>query len=84
MKTIVIYPKNRLLKKYIKYFLFIQNSDSKYTKKHVCYPNTNHCLGLHKGNKLIKVSEDEYSIIKSSGYHSYLTGIYSRPITFFM
>ena len=82
MKTTIVYPKNKLLKKYIKYFLFITNCDPTYNKRHISYPNTNYCLGLYKGSKLINNSKYEYSIVQSEGYNSYLTGIYEKPLTF--
>ena len=82
MRTEIVYPQNDLLKKYIKYFLFIQNDQADYSKSHISYPNTNHCLGLYKGSRLIPISEREYSVEESSDYHSYLTGIYRRPINF--
>ena len=82
MKTTIIYPKNELLRRYVKYFLFIKNDDSNYNQKHISYPNTNHCLGLYKGSQLIHRSKYEYSVVESTGYHSYLTGIYDRPLTF--
>ncbi len=84
MQTTIIYPNNKVLKKYIKYFLFIKNDEADYEKSHVSYPNTNHCLGLYKGNILTPVSELEYKVTEASGYHSYLTGIYNRPVTFHM
>lgn len=82
MKTKVIYPKNPILKKYIKYFLFINSDNPNYKNSHISYPNTNHCLGLQKNSKLICTSNGEYDIVSSNDYHSYLTGIYSRPVTF--
>ncbi len=81
MKTIVIYPQSTALRKYVQYFLFIRNEDPSYDNKHVCYPNTNSCIGLHKGNRLIETRSGYYQMDKVSGYSSYLTGIYKTPIT---
>ncbi|MBV7270688.1 helix-turn-helix domain-containing protein [Winogradskyella luteola] len=82
MNLDVVFPKSTELKKYIKYFLFIKNDQINYNRKHVSYPNTNCCLGLLKGSKLITVSKNEYKITDSDGFYSYLTGIYEQPKTF--
>lgn len=80
MQTTVIFPKHPLLRSYIQYFLFIKNEDPEYSKIHICYPNTNHCLGLHKGNRLSALSGHQFRIMPSPNDHSYLTGIYRTPI----
>ncbi len=80
MKTTIIYPKSEVLKKYIQYFLFLKNEDPNYQREHICFPNTNYCLGLHKGNRLAAVTNSRYSLLPSLGFHSYLTGIYQSPI----
>lgn len=80
MQATVVYPKNKLIRQYIQYFLFIKNDDPLYRKSHICFPNTNCCIGLHRGNKLISISESDYILSKTDGYHSYLTGIYQKPL----
>ncbi len=80
MKTTLIVPQNQLLRKFIQYFFFITNDDKNYDKTHICYPNTNYCLGLHKGNKLTRLSDSDYKVLPSDNYESYLTGIYQKPI----
>ena len=50
-------------------------------KTHISYPNTNYCLGLQKGSKLVRVSDAEYEVLPSGNYRSYLTGIYQKPIS---
>lgn len=60
MQATIVYPKHKLIKQYIQYFLFIKNDDPHYRKSHICFPNTNSCIGLHKGNKLLPVSETDY------------------------
>lgn len=82
METTIIYPKSNFLKSYIKYFLFIKNDNPNYNQKHISYPNTNHCLGLYKKSKLIETSKYEYAVVESNNYHSYITGIYKKPLTF--
>jgi AraC-like DNA-binding protein len=80
MKTKIFYPKNPLLKEFIQYFLFITKSDNKIISQ-LCYPNTNHCLSLIRGGKMVELNTNEYSISPSTKNSSYLTGIYKQPIT---
>lgn len=80
MKVELIRPKSEFLRQFIQYFFFIKNNDEKYNKTHICYPNTNYCLGLHKGNKTVKLSDNNYKVSPANNYQSYLTGIYQKPI----
>lgn len=80
MKVELIRPKNEILRQFIQYFFFIENTDEKYNKTHICYPNTNYCLGLLKGKKTVQISETNYKVLPSNTYESYLTGIYQKPI----
>ncbi len=80
MKVELIRPKSNFLRQFIQYFFFIKNDDEKYNKTHICYPNTNYCLGLHKGKKKAQFSDTDYKVLPSSNYQSYLTGIYQKPI----
>ncbi len=82
MNTTIVYPKNNEIRKYIKYFLFIKDNDTNYCKNHISYPNTNHCLGLLKNSRLIEESDCNFQVSNKEGYHSYLTGIYTKPISF--
>lgn len=79
MRTRIIYPKNPLLKELIQYFLFISKNDNEIVSQ-LCYPNTNHCLSLIKGGKIVELNTNEYSISPSLKNSSYLTGIYKQPI----
>jgi AraC-like DNA-binding protein len=80
MKATLIQPNNKFLRQFIQYFFFIKNDSENYSKIHISYPNTNYCLGLYKGNKIVKISETEYEVLPSDNYRSYLTGIYQKPI----
>ncbi len=80
MKTTLITPKSSILKKFIQYFCFVENVDEKYDKSVVCYPNTNYCLGIHKGNKVVRLSDLKYKLASHNNFHSYLTGIYQTPM----
>ncbi len=81
MKANLVIPKNKLLQKFIQYFFFIENADKTYENTFVCYPNTNYCLGLHRGNEVIKLSDSEYKVAISNNFHSYLSGIYQKPMS---
>ncbi|MCB1023280.1 MAG: hypothetical protein KDB79_02750, partial [Acidobacteria bacterium] len=80
MRVELIRPRNALLRKYIQYFFFISNSQEDYDKTHICYPNTNYCLGLLKGSRLHRLSDTNFEVVPSTSYRSYLTGIYQKPI----
>jgi|GEM_PF-4039722 len=82
MKAQVIRPTNKVLKRYIKYFLFMESEDFSYNNLHTSFPNTNVCLGLFKGNRLIETSDHHYTVSESKNFSSYLTGIYHKPTTF--
>lgn len=82
MITKVIYPQNDFLKRFVKYFLFQKNTDPNYNKKHISYPNTNHCIGLFKGSRLVQITDYLYNVEPFEGYHSYLTGLYDKPVSF--
>ena len=80
MRETLVKPTSSELKKYIQYFFFVENSDPNFQKSYTCYPNTNHCLGLHKGNKISRLSESDYAFVPTDNFHSYLTGIYQKPM----
>ncbi|MBG6063636.1 AraC-like DNA-binding protein [Flavobacterium sp. CG_9.1] len=51
MKSIIIKPKNELLKKYVQYFLFFKKTDSTILN-YTTFPNNNLCLSIYKQNKI--------------------------------
>ncbi|VXB59534.1 conserved hypothetical protein [Flavobacterium sp. 9AF] len=79
MQTKIFYPRNPLVRECIQYFLFITKNDNEYISQ-LCYPNTNHCLGLIKKGQIVAVNHSEYHILSSTKNSSYLTGIYKEPI----
>ena len=81
MKSNLITPKNSLLRKYIQYFFFVESDSADYETSLACYPNTNHCLGIHKGSQLEKESDFNFQILPHDNYHSYLSGIYQKPMS---
>lgn len=81
MRSTLIVPKSSVLRKYIQYFFFIENQNAQYKKSFACFPNTNHCLGIHKGNRIEKLSDSEFEVLPHNNFHSYLSGIYQKPMT---
>jgi len=83
MNTILFYPKNQIIKKHIKYILFIGNSECFNDHSLTVFPNLNHCLGLLQHSELNVINHSNLQIKPSNKeFHSYLTGIYHHPITF--
>lgn len=51
MNSVIIKPKNEILKKYIQYFLFFKKKDDDFLE-YTTFPNTNLCLAIYKQNKV--------------------------------
>jgi len=51
MESVIIKPNNRILQKYVQYFLFFQKSDSQ-TLNYTTFPNNNLCLAIYKENRI--------------------------------
>ncbi|SDJ43850.1 helix-turn-helix domain-containing protein [Chryseobacterium jejuense] len=51
MNSVIIKPKNEILKKYIQYFLFFKKTDDEFLE-YTTFPNTNLCLAIYKQNKV--------------------------------
>ncbi|MDR6921860.1 MULTISPECIES: hypothetical protein [Chryseobacterium] len=51
MNSVIIKPKNEILKKYIQYFLFFKKTDHEFLE-YTTFPNTNLCLAIYKHNKV--------------------------------
>ena len=81
MKVTVKKPRDARLKGKIQHYFFLKNDNSSYSKTHVCYPNTNHCLGLIRGGRLRRTADYSYLMEPIAGYSSYLTGLYTKPIS---
>lgn len=81
MKSKVHEIKSNILKPYIQYILFNQNDcDVLTTVK--SYPNTNICLGISKGNGLIKNEKKFISRPRQDEIFAYTTGLYNTPREF--
>jgi len=51
MKSVIIKPKNKILEKYVQYFLFFRKADNHFLN-YTTFPNSNLCLAIYKENKI--------------------------------
>ncbi len=79
MKSTLLIPTHPLLKKYIEYFLFFESTRESISYK--TYPNTNFCLALYEGNKVIWDKKTNICTISDcdSTYSSKLFGLHKKP-----
>lgn len=78
MNSVIIKPKNEILKKYVQYFLFFEKTDHCFIN-YTTFPNSNLCLAIYKQNKinynnknainLCEISEGETFISRFYGFH---------------
>lgn len=84
MKSIIIKPKNELLKKYVQYFLFFEKIDSTILN-YTTFPNKNLCLTIYKQNKIdyLKNANVNNCIITqgNKNFVSKLYGFHKMPFT---
>ncbi len=73
-------PKSESLQLYVQFFLFIKHSGVG-PNRQICYPNTNHCLGLLSRSEIKSLGAGAFRILPSEANTSYLTGIYNKPIS---
>jgi AraC-like DNA-binding protein len=65
MESVIIKPKNEILKKYIQYFLYFKKTDFNFFS-YATFPNNNLCLAIYKDNDInyIKKRDKNQCIIK--------------------
>ena len=51
MKSIIIKPKNEILKRYVQYFLYFKKTDNTILN-YTTFPNNNLCLAIYKQNEI--------------------------------
>jgi YesN/AraC family two-component response regulator len=51
MKSVIIKPRNKILKSYIQYFLFFKKTDYN-SLNYITFPNNNLCLAIYKDNNV--------------------------------
>ncbi|WP_051935913.1 AraC family transcriptional regulator [Salegentibacter sp. Hel_I_6] len=82
MKSVIIEPKNEVLKKYIQYFLFFKKTDNNILN-YTTFPNNNLCLAIYKENAInyINHSKNNNCIITKGNkdFTSRFYGFHSEP-----
>jgi len=82
MQSVIIRPKNEILKKYIQYFLFFKKTDTNILK-YSTFPNNNLCLAIYRENKIdyIKDSDRNNCLITQGtvNFKSRLFGFHKMP-----
>ncbi|SDW35564.1 helix-turn-helix transcriptional regulator [Flavobacterium degerlachei] len=58
MESIIIKPKNEILRKYIQYFLFFKNTENAILS-YTTFPNNNLCLAIYKQNEIKHVNKSQ-------------------------
>lgn len=84
MKSIIIKPKNELLKRHVQYFLFFKKSGNE-PLHYTTFPNNNLCLAIYKENTIHynNVSSQNNCIIASGNknFTSRFYGFHKMPFT---
>lgn len=84
MKSIIIKPKNELLKKHVHYFLFFKKSDNE-PLHYTTFPNNNLCLAIYKENTIYYnnlSSQNNCSITPGNrNFTSRFYGFHKKPFT---
>lgn len=84
MKSVIIKPKNELLKKHIQYFLFFNKTEKDFIN-YTTFPNNNLCLAIYKENDIhyINQSKNNNCIITkgNKNYTSRFYGFHTMPFT---
>ena len=82
MESVIIKPKNELLKKYVQYFLFFRKPDAGFLS-YSTFPNNNLCLAIYKENKIDykRNSESNNCTVTpgDTGFKSRLFGFHKMP-----
>ncbi|REC48020.1 helix-turn-helix transcriptional regulator [Chryseobacterium pennipullorum] len=75
MNSIIVKPKNEILKKYIQYFLFFKKTDQE-PLNYTTFPNTNLCLAIYKQNQVFYTNEGGTNLCKISNGSTYVSRLY--------
>ena len=80
MKSVIITPKNEILKRYVQYFLFFKKEDG-YFLNYTTFPNVNFCLALYKANNIFYTNEKNNlcQISKGNVIRSRFYGFHKMP-----
>jgi len=81
MQSVIIRPKNEILKSYVQYFLFFNKSDEHFLN-YTTFPNSNLCLAIYKENKITYINKNNINLCNISeghNYKSFLYGFHKMP-----
>lgn len=84
MKSVIIKPRNEILRKYVQYFLFFGKTDSTLLN-YVTFPNNNLCLAIYKENNINYINQPQKNnciITKGNKiFTSRFYGFHKMPLT---
>ncbi len=84
MQSVIIKPKNEILKKHIQYFLFFNKTDKDYLT-YTTFPNNNLCLAIYKENDIhyINQAKNNNCLITqgNKNFTSRFYGFHKMPFT---
>lgn len=75
MNSVIIKPKNEILKKYIQYFLFFKKTDHQFLN-YTTFPNNNLCLAIYKQNKISYINKNEINLCEISEGNTFTSRFY--------
>ncbi|MCS4303408.1 helix-turn-helix transcriptional regulator [Chryseobacterium sp. BIGb0232] len=75
MNSMIIKPKNEILKKYIQYFLFFKKTDQELLN-YTTFPNTNLCLAIYKHNQVSYTNEGETNLCEITNGNTFISRLY--------
>jgi len=79
MKSVIIKPKNEILKKYVQYFLFFEKANHNFLT-YTTFPNSNLCLAIYKENKIFYNHQTNMCEVNiGSAFKSRFYGFHKRP-----
>lgn len=79
MQSVIISPKNEILKRYVQYFLFFKKDD-RYSLNYTTFPNSNLCLAIYKANDISYDNKNNLcKITAGSSFKSRIYGFHKMP-----
>lgn len=79
MNSVIIKPKNEILKKYVQYFLFFEKDDHDFLT-YTTFPNSNLCLAIYKENKISYDNTNNLCEVKAGNdFTSRVYGFHKKP-----
>lgn len=79
MNSVIIKPKNEILKKYVQYFLFFEKANLDFLT-YTTFPNSNLCLAIYKENKISYNNQNNVcEVTAGSEFTSRFYGFHKKP-----